>query len=275
MLKELKSAIGDDVRYQMIADKVGNTVLQCAIYCYNDASDRQIARDALALANQAKLIVISKLAKDRCSENLAVLQKAVDNLPPKEVSAEAKAINEAIANTASNGVKIITRSGGNTYSLIDNLLISTKPHLQSMKKKLGADNSYYLMMSTRIANVALSLLISFVNSAQDFAAKLVQDPKLAGVGASVALTDLKDNFENAWRLTLKMDELDMTDEFRERYNKQRSMLQSMCSNVGVATPHSSSSSSSNSNGSESDNNSGCIVMVVLIIIAIIILSMIF
>ena len=273
LLKELKSAISNDIRYQMTADKVGDTVLQCAINCYNDSDDKQVAHDALDLAKKAKSVVVGKMAKDRCDENIAILQKAVDHLPPEEVSAEAKAIKEIIANMSTelkNVHRILAGGYNGGYNIIDDMLRRTKPHLQSMKKKLGADNAYYLMTSTRIANAALSMLISFVNSAQDFAVKLAQDPILAGNGARAALTDLKDNFENAWKVILKMDELDMTDEFKERYNEQRSSLKDLCSKVGVATSG-SSSSSSDTNESDSDDYSGCVVMVVLIIISAILI----
>ena len=260
LLKELKSAISNDIRYQMTADKVGNTVLQCAINCYNDSDDKQIARDALDLAKKAKSVVVSKMAKDRCDENIAILQKAVDHLPPEEVSAEAKAIKEIIANMSAElkNVRRILAGGYNGgYNIIDDMLRRTKPHLQSMKKKIGADNAYYLMTSTRIANAALSMLISFVNGAQDFAVKLAQDPILAGNGARAAFTDLKENFENAWKVIQKMDQLDMTDEFKERYDEQRSTLKGLCSKVGVATP------GSNVSGS---GNSGCMVLIIAIIL---------
>ena len=261
LLKELKSAISNDIRYQMTADKVGNTVLQCAINCYNDSDEKQIARDALDLAKKAKYVVVSKMAKDRCDENIAILQKAVDHLPPEEVSAEAKAIKEIIANMAANLaekgaiIKILRESGSmNRYSIISDLLMRTKPHLQSMKKKLGVGNTYYLEISTFVAERALALLVSFVNCGLETANNVTK----GGTTGTLAFI-LQYELPNAWEVIQKMDQLDMTDEFKERYNKQRSSIKDLCSKVGVET-----------NESDSDY-SGCVVMVVLIIIATILI----
>ena len=56
----------DDIRYQMIADKLGIEILQCGIDYYNGSDATDAARNAMILQKYALSIVVGKLAKDRC-----------------------------------------------------------------------------------------------------------------------------------------------------------------------------------------------------------------
>lgn len=88
----------DDIRYQMIADKLGIEILQCGIDYYNGSDATDAARNAMILQKYALSIVVGKLAKDRCQENVNILQKIIDNLPPKEVAPESAAIEQELHN---------------------------------------------------------------------------------------------------------------------------------------------------------------------------------
>ena len=254
LLKELKSAISNDIRYQMTADKVGNTVLQCAINCYNDSDDKQIARDALDLAKKAKYVVVSKMAKDRCDENIAILQKAVDHLPPEEVELESMMLLMILEEAASPDQ--ITISGA------ESILEEAAPHLKSMKSKLGERNQYYLEQSTMIVAMAM---------------KAIYNELEAAMASHSSPSSLSTILSSSWRLIQKIGEFDMTDEARERYKKDRSSLQSISlleserKHLQEIEESRSSSSSSDSNESNSDDYSGCVVMVVLIIISAILI----
>ena len=226
LLKELKSAISNDIRYQMTADKVGNTVLQCAINCYNDSDDKQVAHDALDLAKKAKSVVVGKMAKDRCDENIAILQKAVDHLPPEEVELESMMLLLILANAAS--------PDNITISEAESILEDAAPQLKSMKSKLGARNQYYLEQSTLCVTIAMTALYNEIK-------------------ASHSSSSLSTILRSSWQLIQKIDEFDMTDEFRERYQKERSTLQGLCSQRGAVTPRSSSYPSLDSNESGSDD----------------------
>ena len=50
----------------------------------------------MSLQKYAQSIVVGQMAKDRCKENVDILQKIVDNLPPSEVFAEDRAIKEEL-----------------------------------------------------------------------------------------------------------------------------------------------------------------------------------
>lgn len=157
----------DDIRYQMIADKLGIEILQCGIDYYNGSDATDAARNAMILQKYALSIVVGKLAKDRCQENVNILQKIIDNLPPSEVFMEDRAIHEELRKYCLLPDKIC-----HAVTLLNN----TKPHIQSIKRKLGVSNAYYLKISTQIVGNALSNVIAEVNEAQSIFSADKDDP---------------------------------------------------------------------------------------------------
>ena len=76
----------------MIADKLGLEILQCGIDYFNDSEEPDAAHKAMSLQKYAKSIAVGQMAKDRCKENVDILQRIIDNLPPSEVFVEDRAI---------------------------------------------------------------------------------------------------------------------------------------------------------------------------------------
>lgn len=222
-LKELLST--SDTQYQLIADKLGLEILQCAIDYYNDADDRAAARESARLARYASSIVVGKLAKDRCQENLQTLEEIIESLPPEEVAEEAKAIMGYLQEFNSQPSKI---------DVAVTLLGSTRPHFQAIKKKLGATNTFYLKLSTKVVNSALHDIIEEVNFEQEKLKMVVEQSHLNL--HPFLLADLKDIMTRAWRATLLMDSFDMEEEFKhERYSPNRSTLKDICQQLHINT----------------------------------------
>lgn len=88
LLKLKKLLSSTDLQYQIITDKLGLEILQCGIDYYNDSEEPDAAIKAMKLQKYARSIVVGKMAKDRCKENVDILQRIIDNLPPSEVLAE-------------------------------------------------------------------------------------------------------------------------------------------------------------------------------------------
>ena len=143
LLKNILSV--SDSQYQMIADKLGLEILQCGIDYYNNSEDDEAPYTAMKIQKYAQSIVVGTLARQRCDENVKILQKIIDELPPKDVMAEDKAIKAELS-------KFVRLPDRILYAI--NLLHDTKPHLQSIKLKLGATNQYYLRVSTQVVNNA-------------------------------------------------------------------------------------------------------------------------
>lgn len=214
-----------DLQYQMIADKLGLEILQCSIDYYNESDDADAAHKAMKLQKYALKIVVGQMAKDRCKENVDILQEIIDNLPPSDVFAEDKAIHEELRK----------------YCLLPNkichaitLLNNTKPHLQTIKRKLGATNDYYLKISTRIVGNALSNVIAEVNEAQSIFNGDSEDD--LAILFSGYLPLLKTALKEAWKATMIMDGFDMEADYKaKRYNENRSTLKRLCEQLGVST----------------------------------------
>lgn len=269
-LTQLKSLLTvSDLQYQMIADKLGLEILQCGIDYYNGADSPDAAHKAMELQSYAHAVVVGKMAKDRCKENVDILQKIIDNLPPREVFAEDKAIKEDLSGFCRLPDKIC-----HAVTLLNN----TKPHLQSIKEKLGATNAYYLKMSTLVVNHALSNIIEEVNDAQKNDDN--DNPYITNIERGmlyIKLIHLRSVLESAWNATKLMDTFDMEPSFKtERYNANRSILKNLCERMEISTPtivprsparHSAtpsqpaSTNTSNSNSTKSfeEEHTGCLI----------------
>lgn len=186
-----------EIQYQTIVDKLGLEILQCGIDYYNDSEEPDAAKKAMVLQSYAKSIVAGQMAKERCKENVDILQKTIDNLPPLEVFAEDCAIRKELRRYCSLPDEI-------SYAI--ELLNNTKPLLQTIKEKLGKGNEYYLKMSTLVVSNALSNIIGEVNSSQD---------------NNVLL--------RAWEAFKVMNSFDMESSFyNERYLKNYTTLRDLC-----------------------------------------------
>ncbi len=213
--KQLVSQLRDllpssEIQYQTIVDKLGLEILQCGIDYYNDSEEPDAAKKAVVLQCYAKDIVVGQMAIDRCKENVDILQKIIDALPPSKVFAEDSAIKEELRKYCQLPDKIC-----HAITLLNN----TKPHLQAIKDKLGINNKYYLKISTQIVSNALHNLIEEVNAAQ-----------------KQATSETKKALREAWKTTLIMDTFDMEQDFKNnRYASNRSVLKDLYERYRVAS----------------------------------------
>ena len=235
-LLQLKTFLSTkDLQYQMIADKLGLEILQCGIDYFNDSEEPDAAHKAMSLQKYAKSIVVGQMAKDRCKENVDILQGIIDNLPPSEVFMEDRAIHEELRKYCLLPDKIC-----HAVTLLNN----TKSHIQSIKRKLGVSNAYYLKISTQVVGNALSNIIAEVNEAQSIFSTDKDDPK-ATLAAILGISRVKSVLEEAWKAIKIMDGFDMESDFKnDKYNENRSILKGLCDQLGVSTSTYTSSSSS-------------------------------
>lgn len=266
-LIQLKTLLSStDLQYQMIVDKLGLEILQCGIDYYNDSEAADAAHKAMKLQAYALSVVIGKMAKERCKENVDILQNIIDNLPPAEVFAEDRAIKEELRKFCQLPDKI-----SHAVTLLNN----AKPHLQAIKKKLGSTNTYYLKISTQVVGNALHNVIEEVNYAQrnDDNISGIHPEQNEAISALLRLPTIKRALESAWNATKIMDTFDMESDFKiNRYNQNRSILKKMCEQMDIPIyvprqpilmpnpPVTDSSSSSNGNSTDSTSSStGCIL----------------
>lgn len=241
-LAQLKAILpSDDPQLESIADKLGLQILQCAINYYNNSDHDVAAENAMTLQKEASKIVMGEMAKDRCEENMKVLEKIIADLPPKEVRKGHKAVMEEIE-------KIIKKSP--SISNANSLLNNCKPHIQAIKTKLGSTNDHYLKLSTIVVSVAMRMVVGDVNEAQESAHNKIEQSSSDDFRRILTIAGLKSVIQKAWEATLLMDEFDIESDFKSHYNENRRALKSMCEDLNIPTskpivrPTSSTSSSS-------------------------------
>ena len=154
-IKQIADLLGsNDIKYQMIADELAETILQCGINYFNnkdDGDDEDKIDNALKLQRQACKIAVGKMCKDRCNNNLKVLKKM------KEEAAY-KPDLDFIVKQIQNFLK-----QPNTLSNVKLLVTQCTPHLANLRSVLGDTNDLYIEISSAIANSALGMLVGVIN----------------------------------------------------------------------------------------------------------------
>lgn len=82
-LSQIKNLIGEeDLKYNSIADKLANEILQCSIeyfnFCQDNKSNSTYIETSIELGKEAKGIARGKLAKDRITDNLSTMEGMKD-----------------------------------------------------------------------------------------------------------------------------------------------------------------------------------------------------
>ena len=248
-LQKLKELLGvSDMQYQMLADKLAETILQCGINYYNgsDNDDTNAPHNAMSLQRYALSLAVGKVVKDRCQENVAILERAIENLPPKEVANTVADIKKELRKFNALPDKI-------SHSI--DLLNNTKPLLSIVKNVLGVSNPFYLKLSTLVVSNALHNVIEEVNDVQRSMISNSDTGRLIfTVGA-------------AWRATLLMDSFDMEPVFKQRYKTNRDTLSKIHDKLNNAL---SEFTLPEIHNEQNKSNTGCIIAIVLLGITLII-----
>lgn len=242
-LSQLKSILpATDSQYQMIADKLGLEILQCGIDYFLKTNDEDKHETTMKMLKYANSVVVGTMAKGRCADQIKELEKVIENLPPKEIREEDSKIKELL-------IRYVKQS--NDIYNAKNLLGNTKPHLQSIKRKLGNTNANYLKLSTIVVQTALHTIVEEVNNVQkgdtlDIGGIPIEMPDdlLTPEQRRLKFERIKKVVGDAWKATIIMDEFDLEPQFKSHYNQNRSTLKSMCSDLGISIYVSSSSTSS-------------------------------
>lgn len=236
LLSQLRSILNtSDLQYQMIADKLAMTILQCGINYFNKTEEDDASDKAIRLHEYALSIAAGQLAKDRCKENVDILKKIG---PGHKVRKEINRIRENL-NVFSGKSKRLEipfsesfSGGGHNLSLlnftilskyrsfaeINGLIEDCKPDLLSVRQKLGASNSLYLKISSAVASAAINALVKKINDAQ--------------VTSIASDTDsLKRDVSSAISTMSKISSLDMTTECRNYFNSNNSTLNNINSQL--------------------------------------------
>lgn len=209
-MAKVKSLLGvSDMKYQMLADDLANTILQCGINYYNNTDDDDDIDKAMALQRYACEIAIGMMCKDRCNQNLTILEnKRVEKAISSDLSVVANKL-EAFQNRVSS------------IDNANNLVVECIPHLNNIKVNLGNTNNLYLQISSAVANNALGMLVTVINNVQN-----------ALIPHSLSsLNTLREKINAANYVMNLIGNLDMTSSERSHYNTNKSSLNNIQSQV--------------------------------------------
>lgn len=196
LVKKLLGAT--DMKYQILADDLADTILQCGVNYYNNTQDDDSIDKTMVLQKYACKIAVGKMCKDRCNQNVAILEKRKEE--------EAIGIDLLFIVNEIQSYQIKEASIENARNLVNN----TVPHLNNIKSKLGSSNEVYLQVSSAVANNAMGMLITVINNAQKV--------------SMLSLHVLQSQINSAISVMNLIGGLDMISTERSRYNTNMSSL---------------------------------------------------
>lgn len=266
---QLKSILpSSDSQFQMIADKLGLEILQCGIDYFNNSEDDDAPHTAMKMQKYAQSIVVGTLAKQRCEENVKILQKLIDELPPREIVYEYNSLMELIANfvnppkkETAEGVTILKTPRylsslfddvvgphlpDNSKDIID-FINQIRPLVVSMKEKIGSNESHYIEICSLIGNVAIAKSVESLNKAQEVlnewgekAQRAVTDIYNSRSRNAIShynslLSSFKTMVANTWDALQLIGLMDVSAEFRSnRLNPNKDALRSIAASINVS-----------------------------------------
>ena len=196
LVKKLLGAT--DMKYQILADDLADTILQCGVNYYNNTQDDDSIDKTMVLQKYACKIAVGKMCKDRCNQNVAILEKRKEE--------EVIGVDLLFIVNEIQSYQIKEASTENARNLVNN----TIPHLNNIKSKLGSSNEVYLQVSSAVANNAMGMLIAVINNAQKL--------------SMLSLDVLQSKINSAISVMNLIGGLDMTSAERSRYNTNMSSL---------------------------------------------------
>ena len=258
----------NDPQFVMIADKLGLEILQCGIDYFNNSDEDDRHEVAMKMQKYAQSVVVGKLAKQRCEENVKILQKVIDELPPREIVYEYNSLMELIANfvnppkkETAEGVTILKTPRylsslfddvvgphlpDNSKDIID-FINQIRPLVVSMKEKIGNNESHYIEICSLIGNVAIAKSVESLNKAQEVlnewgekAQRAVTDIYNSRSRNAIShynslLSSFKTMVANTWDALQLIGLMDVSAEFRSnRLNPNKDALKSIAASINVS-----------------------------------------
>lgn len=208
----------NNVQYQMIANKLANEILQCAVDFfieYRESDEYDPGEPAMKVMKMAKAINPSGQIKSRLDENIENLQEWIDESVERKKHKKIAADLEFITSQLQK-----FQSLPDTISNAKDLVYSCKPRLINIKVKLGATDDFYLKISSTVVNNALNTLISVVNEEQE---ALFNDP--------ARIIRFQTTISAALEVLNMMQLMDKVFELNGRFNENKSTIYSIQSKL--------------------------------------------
>ncbi len=234
-LLKLYSALNmNQLKYQIIADKLANEIVNCSIAYFNEYRDTELdpGEEALKLLQISFDIAVGEKLRDRIDEGLPVVQEYVDAKPQRDKLLPVKNERKFIYN-------LLTELNSNTPSSqlpekASQLVDRAGPPLTVISRVMGDRDPDYLNLSDIVSSNAIGMCVEFLKWVVDDANRTFSNNDSARrIVMQNAVMKVRAPF-------LKIETLDMKSE-------TRSNLRDIRQNIGI-TSQSGSSASSTSSG---------------------------
>lgn len=204
-LRKIKGLLdADDMQYQIVADDLAETILQCGINYYNGSDDDDDIEKALVLQEYACKIAVGSITKERCDKNVEILKR----------KRKEKLIEDDLAYLVSQ-LETFRGKSESIYAA-KTLVNNCAPHLQNIKKQ--GINDLYIKLSSAVANNALGMIVSVVNDIQR---------------NSSSIDSIQSTIESAMSAMAIIGKLDMTSDERSHFTQNKETLQHIYAQISL------------------------------------------
>jgi hypothetical protein len=222
-IEQLKNVLDtSDIRYQNIADKLANEILQCGIDFFQEFKDENFdpSDESMNLFEIASSIATGNIVSQRCEENTENLQEWIDEKPERD---RQKLIADELTFIGEKLERFQTLP--DTTISAQHLIDSCKPKLNKIKLALGSSDEFYLNLSSAVVRAAQNMLVQTVNDIIETSNKSYGIIGLNG----------KKTIENVLDLTYKMGTFDMNTDLKSNYKKNLEGIKSIASMLRIST----------------------------------------
>jgi hypothetical protein len=223
-IEQLKNVLDtSDIRYQNIADKLANEILQCGIDFFKEFKDEDFdpSDESMNLFELASSIAVGNIISQRCEENTENLQEWIDEKPDRD---RQKLIADELTFIGSKLERF--QSLSDTISNAKDLIDSCKPKLIEIKKALGSNDDFYLNISSAVVQNAQNMLVQAVN-------EIIEASNARSL--SVSLSSDRSSIQTALDITFKMGSFDMNTTLKTHYKKNLEGIKNIASQLGIST----------------------------------------
>ena len=223
-IEQLKNVLDtSDIRYQNIADKLANEILQCGIDFFQEFKDENLdpSDESMNLFDLASSIAVGNIASQRCEENTENLQEWIDGKPDRD---RQKLIADELTFIGSKLERF--QSLSDTISNAKDLIDTCKPKLIKIKDALGSRDDFYLNISSAVVQNAQNMLIQAVN-------EIIESSNNRSFG--VSLSSDKASIQTALDITFKMGSFDMNATLKSHYKNNLDGIKNIARQLRIST----------------------------------------
>jgi len=223
-IEQLKNVLDtNDIRYQNIADKLANEILQCGIDFFQEFKDEDFdpSDESMNLFELASSIAVGNIVSQRCEENTENLQEWIDEKPDRD---RQKLIADELTFIGSKLERF--QSLSDTISNAKDLIDSCKPKLIEIKEALGSNDEFYLNISSAVVQNAQNMLVQAVN-------EIIEASN--GLSFGVSLSSDKASIQTALDITFKIGSFEMNATLKSHYKNNLDGIKNLAGQLGIPT----------------------------------------